>query len=240
MKLSYVHSASMRQPAANTLQVARMCEAFAHRGAEVTLHYPRYVAGDVLGRDWRRHYGVDDSFTARPLATLLTPGVARLPGFRPAAKSLAYALLAARGGWRSGDLLFTRCFAAATVFPRLLRLLPPQRRPRVVFESHELPSDRRRAAALRRVDGIVSISRALADDLTRRIGIAAEKILVAHDGVPATPAGCTPARCSCCTASPRPWPGAPKCWRWDRALGTGRTRLRQWSLCTPRPRHCAW
>lgn len=186
MKLAYVHAANMAIPSANTLQVARMCEAFASSSADVTLWHPSY-ASQRARPDWQAHYDLRETLDVHPLPTLLTERLANSRAL-PALKLVGYARLVARyraQRQRRPDILYTRCFAAAAFFPRAFHVLFGRDRPRVVFEAHELPPTTTRARALAQVDSIVAITRATADALAEQLGIPRANILVAPDGVPA-------------------------------------------------------
>lgn len=174
--LHYVHHVNVRERSANTIQVARMCDAFARAGANVTLWHPAYHAAPLLPEArWRDAYGVGASFRARAL-----PGTAREVGrLRPLVKLQSYARITAE--LFAAETVFTRCFTAAHYFATALRLT--RRGPGLVFEAHDLPTSAARARALSRVDGVVAITQRLAEDIAVRA--APKRTLVAPDGVPA-------------------------------------------------------
>jgi glycosyltransferase involved in cell wall biosynthesis len=177
MRADYIHSGNIEVPSANTLQVARMCEAFAHAGADITLWYPHYRSASAVG-DWRAHYGVGSTFDARMVPVVLTERLFATPAL-PVLKMLGYVQMLRR----DVDLIYTRCFAAAAFFPRALRW--KKTRPKIIFEAHELPPSRARGRALRGVDGIVAITAAASNDIARELGVPHERMFVAPDGVPA-------------------------------------------------------
>src|SRR5262245_39936172 len=180
MRVHYFHSGNVQAPAANAVQVMRMCGAFAQNSAAVELFYPQYAWGNPLAaEECRAYYGVEPSFRLRPLPGFFTSGLMTMPGYLPAAKLLAYAIEAVRGC----DIMYTRCATAAATLP-FLRRLGPTPRPIVAFEAHEFPRDGARARTLRHVDAIVAITRVIADELQHVLGYPASRILVAPDGVP--------------------------------------------------------
>lgn len=172
MKLAYVHASNVEVPSANAIQVSRMCEAFAAAGADVTLWYPRYASAEAVS--WRGQYGVDETFAARAVPTLMTERLFHSPAL-PVLKLAGYVRMLP--ALRGADVIYTRCFAAAAAFPRIARAP-------VIFEAHELPPSPARLRVLRGVDAIVSITQAAADAIGS--AIQAPPILVAPDGVPAS------------------------------------------------------
>ncbi len=111
----------------------------------------------------------------------------RLSFLLPVFKSIAYTyesiiMLMQRQPSRD-DVIYARCFAATRFFLEIRRILPHKRQPLILVEVHELP-DKRRARVLYSVDGIVAITNSLKRDLVKKIGVPAERIIVAPDGVP--------------------------------------------------------
>lgn len=189
MRLLYVHSSNILLPGANTIQVARMCDAFARQGAEVTLAYPRFLWDNVLHpRDVHAFYAVPESFRLRPLATVLSARLSENQLYLTASKLAAFAIETLRfmaGGSRAfPDLIYTRCFSAAFYFPLVLQALPGRGRTPVVFEAHEFPPDRFRARALGRCTGLVTITKAAAEKIIECLSVGPERVLVAPDAVP--------------------------------------------------------
>jgi glycosyltransferase involved in cell wall biosynthesis len=182
MKLDYIHSANVEVPSANAIQVSRMCEAFTNAGADTTLWYPRYASAEARP-DWRAHWGVTTPFEARPVPMPLTERLFRSPAL-PALKLVGYTRLLAGYRSRTPDVIYTRCFAAAGFFPKARTMLA--RRPLVIFEAHEFPPSRARGRALRGVDAIVAITRAAADEICDQLAFPRARMLIAHDGVPAS------------------------------------------------------
>jgi glycosyltransferase involved in cell wall biosynthesis len=180
---------------ANGAQTMATCHALAQRGHDVTL----VVRPDttVPARDPFAFYGLprEPRLVIRPVAS------SRGPRTRRAGFVLAATRLAAR---HRGGIVYTRDLGLASF---LLRL-PAFRRPRLIYESHgvadvvsaELPvllgrpgltpspaKLRRLAARERRVwtraAGYVTITRALADELTNRFG-PRPHVFVVPDGAP--------------------------------------------------------
>jgi len=167
---------------ANGIQTFHTCHALATRGHEVTL----LVRPDTARppRDAFEFYGLP------PLPGLLVRRAAA-PGW-PAARRVVYAATAVAAAMRRGaaDVVFTRDLGIAA----LLLRLPPGRRPPVIYEAHgfapevaaamgdllsnarsaTIRKQRRLAARERRVwqqaEGYVTITRALADEMTGRFG----------------------------------------------------------------------
>lgn len=188
MRIRYVHSANIRIPSANAVQVMRMCEAFAAQGAATELVYPEYLTGNVIPSSERyAYYGLAPTFGLRPLTAPFTAGLMRVPAYLPVAKLVAYAADIIRDAThpetQRPDVIFTRCATAALAMPSMMAWRGEER-PLVVFEAHEFPRDRFRAAGLDRVDAVVAITQALADELRAERICPADRILVSPDGVP--------------------------------------------------------
>jgi glycosyltransferase involved in cell wall biosynthesis len=178
---------------ANGAQTMATCHALAQRGHDVTL----VVRPDTTSpaRDPFAFYGVSPAprLTVKPLA------VAGTAATRRAAFLLAAAALAAR----TRAVVYTRDLGLAS----FLLQIPAFRRPRLVYESHGVadvvsaempallgrpdlaPSAAKRHRLARRerrvwthACGYVTITRALADELTMRFG-PRERVVVAPDGV---------------------------------------------------------
>ena len=164
-----------------------MSQAFAEIPTKVTLYYPRYVLGNTLAQnEVRRFYSLESNVRIRPLTTFLTPWLDGTP-FVPISKTIGYLFelprLFAKERVGPNDILYTRCFLAASFFSTIRQWLPHSLRPILLFEAHELPSGIR-AKVLREVDGVVAITKALKQDLITELRIDNDKILVAPDGVP--------------------------------------------------------
>jgi len=179
---------------ANGIQTMETCHALAGRGHDVTLvarpdtHRPK--------RDPYEYYGLARTPRfAIEVAPVAGPQFARRVGY------LSFALGRALGKARA-DVLFTRDLGVAAMFARV----PPTLRPPLVYESHgyapdvaaELPeliatarpAGQRKLRRLadnearvwQQAGGYVTITRALADLLTERLG-ARDNVAVVPDGV---------------------------------------------------------
>lgn len=153
---------------ASVVQVAHMAQAFAALGHDVLLVAPvpgEGTVADVLGEEPR--------FAVRTLSRRVHRGQSYVHALRIAA-------LARR--WRP-DLVHSRNLRGS--------LLPALRGVPTVLEAHTIGSldGRQDRWALRRLlaapggRGVVAISAALAEDLAAQLGVAADRILVAHDAV---------------------------------------------------------
>ncbi len=177
MRLAYLSGSAIPSRFANSVHVMKMCQAFAHAGAEVELHARGRGGREAEDFAW---YGVEPAFRLvkwrKPFFTwnrhrAYTRAVARAVAARPL-PDLFYA--------RRADSL-------AAVAHHGVPL---------VFEAHEPPGD---AARTRVLEGIfarpafvrlVCISHALAREYARRFpALDPERIVVAPDGadLPATP-----------------------------------------------------
>src|SRR5262245_24684734 len=96
MRLLYVHNIAMPGPEANTVNVAKMCAAFAANGCDVTLAALPGCAHPDLERRIRAHYDLAAAIRVRPLP----PAAAR-----PTIAALSAAMMTRR---ERPDLVYTR------------------------------------------------------------------------------------------------------------------------------------
>ncbi|MAB15386.1 glycosyltransferase family 4 protein [Parvibaculum sp.] len=181
MKIAYVHTAPVPSPAANAVQVARMCAAFSAEGVETCLVQPWGGGGDA--GEIASEYGLDTQFETRKLPLLSVPGSKFLYG---ALASLLY------GPGREG-VVYTRSVSVAAA---ACMLCQP-----VALEMHVSAASLRPRLAKRLecvIDspyfvGMIAISGRLRDDFEKRYPALDGQIIVAHDGaesaaeVPAEP-----------------------------------------------------
>ena len=181
LRLIYLSISYVPARRASSVQVMKMCEAFASLGHDVTL-----TAKNTPGR---LEAGVGDPFAfygVEPTFELL-----RLP--RPAWRGggAVFGLAAARTLWghrRTADLVFSRDLPGAVLAARMGL--------RVLFEAHEMPRGRASTALLQRLvrdphlARLVTISERLRADLDAAGLLPADptRALVAHDGADPAPA----------------------------------------------------
>ena len=171
MKILYIANVRFPTPRAHGLQIAKMCEAFARAGEDVTLMVPRLEEryGDPFS-----YYGMERVFSIRRVSVLnwLTLGFF---GYLIRMISFAYGVLMS-GASRRSHLIFSRDIVSAYFFSFLC--------PTVVFEAHDLP--RRHLwfwrYALGRMKAVVSTNRWKADKLVKEFRVARQRIVVAPNG----------------------------------------------------------
>ncbi|MBN1119670.1 MAG: glycosyltransferase family 4 protein [Anaerolineae bacterium] len=193
MKLIVLANARIPSEKAHPYQIVQMCEAFASTGAEVRLIYPyRKNAPDIETADIWSHYGVAQNFEAVRLnCTDLYPLAQRLPrrlGLlweKLAALVLQsiYQVRAMRQLAREPEaVIYSR--NAVTLF--WIALLRPRWARRAFYEGHKFPAStaarRLRCWLIERVGGVIVVTGHLRDR-TLELGIAPERIAVAHDGI---------------------------------------------------------
>lgn len=175
MKLTYVHMAPVPSFAANAVQVARMCSAFAAAGAETLLVQPSGSGGTA--EEIAAQYGLERRFETRSVPAPPVPGRELIFG----------ALAALRHGPRRGGVVYARSVSVGAAAAALGRP--------VVLEMH-IPASGMRRRLARRLGHVLAsphfvtmivISGSLKDDYERRYPSLRGRILVAHDG--AAPAG---------------------------------------------------
>lgn len=171
MRLVYLANVRMPTEKAHGVQILKMCEAFADQGVEVELVVPTRV-NDLAGQDPFGYYGVRKNFCVTVLKTpdpYNWPFGFYLQSFLFARKASAYLRA------KEYDVLFGR-----EELP--LYLVARKTGKRVVWETH-LGNWNAAARKLARVaHRVVAISQGLKDFYIEK-GIAAGRIIVAHDGV---------------------------------------------------------
>ena len=175
MRLLYVHTVPVPSQAANSVQVAKMCQAFRVAGAEVTLAVPKAGMGRVSHyKELAKVYGLDEahSFEIMPLP------FPRLP-----ARELLFGVLASLNHGRGSDrIVYTRSVSVASAAAMGGR--------NVVLEMHVSATAFRQRNIRRlsdlarspRLIGMVAISDRLRQDYEMRYPALIGRILVAHDG----------------------------------------------------------
>lgn len=172
MRLVYIAGGGVPSRTASSIQVIRMCQAFADLGHEVLLIAPNTPDRERRVADLFQFYGVPPRFRVQHLPWLRVKGWGYCYG-------LAAALIVRR--FRP-DLVYGRylpgCFFSSFFgFPIVFEAHTPVRVSG--WESVQVFSRLARSPGLRR---LVVISEALKRDFLEHCAVAPEKILVAHDG----------------------------------------------------------
>jgi glycosyltransferase involved in cell wall biosynthesis len=186
MKVHVVANVRLPSERANALQTVKMCDAFARCGADVCLVRPWRFQSPAMRRvrDWRAYYGVRGDFTTRRLPTIdLQMPLERFVPARVASmlfqiENCTFTSSAWCWSFMSdADVIYTR-------EPWVAGFLPRPNRRKLFLEVHQVPAKGRGifARSLRRADGVVTISRGLAEDV-EAFGVPRERLLVAPDGV---------------------------------------------------------
>ena len=169
VRLAYLSESRLPSPTANSVQVMKMCAAFAAEGMDVVLHARRGEKGAVD----HQHYGVPPSFEVR--FSWHPEGIR--------GRQWAYgALVGAKARLGGAELAYARCIYSARVAASLG--LP------VFFEAHAAPAldskqhQRGMPPLFRKTTllGVVSITHALNEELIRRYRVPREATFVAPDG----------------------------------------------------------
>jgi glycosyltransferase involved in cell wall biosynthesis len=174
-RLFYIHNIAMPGPEANTVNVAKMCNAFAANGCEVTLAALPGAPADDLEQRLREHYGLSEAFAVRALPQT---------GARPAVAAVIGATMARSAG---ADVVYTRAphVALATCVAGLSTILEVHSD----VDAFSTLGRRAFAQAVRhsKLRNIVAISEALAQRLRERTDRAASHVIVAHDAADPPP-----------------------------------------------------
>lgn len=181
MNIVYLHGAPVPSRAASTVQVMKMCDAFAALGHRVTLFAPRASAAEAAGGDVHARYGVRSGFA---FESMIFP--ARFPWGLAMALQMAWQARRLRP-----DVVYAR-HAVAAYACAIARLT-------VIFEAHRPAAHLKRSErwALRRLvqhprlRTLVAISGALRAQFANDWPGPRAPMLVAHDG--ADPARAAPA-----------------------------------------------
>lgn len=175
MKIAYLAHVRLPTYKAHGIQILKTCEAFAKKGADVTLYVPakRHTVGGT--EDPFDYYGVGRSFsvTRIPASDLL--GMTRLFG------RLFYLLDLLSFIRALGRLTLPRDAVIYTRDPALLSPFFGSGR-KLVLELHEIPANPWFIPFAKRADRIVALTKALRDDLIE-LGLSEERIIVAGDAI---------------------------------------------------------
>jgi glycosyltransferase involved in cell wall biosynthesis len=175
MKLCYVANARIPSDKAHGIQIAKMCEAFARTGAEVTVLLPR--RRNAAGSDLFSAYAVERNFTVHYLTTV------ELPLWIPGAfkfQTLVFAFTVSRFFKEKPnfDVVYTR--GEMVLF--LQKIVSNE--VALIWEAHIKPNHPQRyAKAVQRVAGIVSVTKYFAAEIPKLWNISPAKVMYAPDGV---------------------------------------------------------
>lgn len=192
MRVAYITNARLPAERANALQTIHMAAALAEAGTELTLYYPaRQNLPQFEGVDARDYYGVPHTFQLESVWCVdwfhLSGGSALVerPIFFWQTFTFAWAL-AGRLRVRPADIYYSRDLFVLT----LLVLLLPHLRQQMFFELHTFPGSGPGrwlyGVILRRIGGTITLTSILKERVMA-LGIAAQMILVAADGVDLRP-----------------------------------------------------
>jgi glycosyltransferase involved in cell wall biosynthesis len=195
MKVWYVANARLPTEKAHGYQILQMGQAFAEAGAAVELLHPARVNTPALRAvtDVDAYYGLRTPVPRRTLPCsdwlqLVTVTAPFLRGLAPAAfrrqqRTFAAAAAEVLHAVPGDAVIYLR---SVDLCELLLERLPAVHAEQMFIELHHLPEDARRLErqlrTLRRVLGIISLTRAMAETLAEH-GLPAERIVVAPDGV---------------------------------------------------------
>lgn len=173
MKLYYIANARMQTEMAHGIQIAKMCEAFAALGNEVTLVLPN------LGEhpDFFTAYGVKENFRIRYLLVLNLP--LRLPGaFALLVMSFAIAVRVWLLRQKGEAVLYTRGETSLFMEP----FLP--HRYKLVWETHIKPRHPMRYKRVaRRARALIAVTKYYKDEIPILWGTNPAKVLYTPDAV---------------------------------------------------------
>ncbi len=175
MKLIYIVNQRLPIEKAYSIQIVKMCEAFALKGLDVVLLFPSRK--NPSGKTVFEYYGVKNNFKAVKLPTLDFHFPGRLDRWAVNIKNLISGLtIFLYVLFKKSDIIFSR--------DELPLYFLSFFKENLVFEAHKFSS--RRIGFYRRFKKagfkIVTISKGLRDEFIK-FGYEPERVLVAHDGV---------------------------------------------------------
>lgn len=200
MNLLYLSNERIPSGYANTIQQMRMCEAFADIGLDVKLIRPFYFEFANRSKDEIRYfYGVKDNFEILTLPSLLSlskpllgedsKNRLKIPfvgGASMVASTWLFALSQIiTGKFKEPTVVYSRNVNSASVFLSLRKRWLRKKPFSLVMEAHAptqepLGTFKR---LIRQVDGIISITQALKEDLIQKYNLNGDHIIVQPDGV---------------------------------------------------------
>lgn len=171
-RIAYIHGQPLPSRAANTFQVAKMCQALVQEGYPTELFAPANSVASLSPQDFRRHYGLETGYPVHLFRSWL---VTR--GYDFILRTLWYVK---RGQF---DLVFSRHLAAAMWTAQIG--IP------TLYEGHVLPGKRlgsvyfRRLARQTAFQGLIVISPVLGKYYRDRFAdcLTPERLIVEPDGV---------------------------------------------------------
>ncbi len=195
MKLYYLSYARIPAERANSIQQMRMCEAFATQGVEVILVHPFHFQTQAMKavKDIWDYYGIERRFKIVTLPALMgerphTFTIPKIGGLSMRVSFALFSLLETLRGDLDGDVIvYSRNVHATSLLLRIQRFLA-KRRVAIFFEAHahykkEKSSPHPLKKVLEEMDGVVTITEALRNELINSFAVPTDKIVVEPDGV---------------------------------------------------------
>ena len=180
MKLLYISNSRIPTEKAHGIQIMKTCEAFSLAGVDVKLVVPTRHNPTVKNSNPFDYYGVQKNFEIETLKSLDPYWLIKLPqGIYIKFQALLFVMKLQK------HLKAVDGLGSQTVYTREEYLLPviQKHADNVIWEAHNLPRNKERYVKYwQKCKNIVVISEGLKRDLLS-LGIPADKILVAPDGV---------------------------------------------------------
>lgn len=172
MKLLYIANARMPTEKAHGVHIIKMCEAFARRGASVTLVVPKRK--NLITADIFSYYGVEKNFSVRYLPIFDLVG----GGF------FGYWLTQLFFSWELLTLDLDRNESTVITRDELTGWLMAKRKFRVFYDMHGFPETWRFfwRLAMKKMTGIICTNEWKMKRLVESFGIAENRLLLARNG----------------------------------------------------------
>ncbi len=185
----YISQTIFPNKKANAIQQLKMCQAFVDADESVTFVHPLSTdqSEELTWSDLSRKYGLTTEFNIVSVRSLKNSFEA-VPqiGFFSLGISVASWIYkkTLQGSISSDDIIYSRNYYAAYFLSELFKFLPSSRRPKIYTEYHSVYRHRRFSNRFfRNLDGVISITEILKQDLIETYPLAPEKCFVAPDGV---------------------------------------------------------
>jgi glycosyltransferase involved in cell wall biosynthesis len=170
----------------------RMCDAFVENGVDMQYLHPSHgsLRKSVDVEDVAEYYGLSNSFEINTVPSLQSrfrsvPQVGLVSMIGSMTATLVKHV--STGRIDSDDTIYGRNYYGMFVFNEFKKYVPASRRPKMVFEHHDIISAHLKPRFFGSIDGLVCITELLARTAQDRYDIEPSRCFVAPDGVDLAP-----------------------------------------------------
>ena len=182
----YISHADLPSRKAHSIQMVRMCEAFAKSGSEITLIHPSYGVNKPSTKILSEYYGLSEDISVKTIWSL--PNKQRIWKFpRSGEINLIIQLLCSTifRHISNNDIIYSRFLFPTLAISQFLSRIPKNQRPSLFYEQHQLSEKKvlLTSSFYDKIDGVICIADIIKNDLINQYNIPEEQVYVAHDGV---------------------------------------------------------